>query len=97
MIHAIQVEDVAAVKYNLAFQLIGIGLDMIMLHHHHHHIDLGEELVEVENLILHNLLLGEEGVEGLEGTGEVALLDVEHLEGGAFAHVIDVLLVGESV
>ena len=86
-----------AIEHNFAFQLVPVLLNMIMLHHNDHHIHLIEELVEVQDLVLDNLLLGEEGVEGLERTGKVALLDVEHLEGGAFTDVIDILLIGESV
>ena len=48
---------------------------MVVLHHNHNHINLIEELVKVQNLILDNLLLSEEGIEGLQRTGEVALLD----------------------
>ena len=86
-----------AIQNHLALELVPVLLDVVVLDHNDHHIHLGEELVEVENLVLDNLLLGEEGVEGLERTGEVALLDVEHLEGRAFADVIDILLVGEAV
>ena len=89
--------DVMAIQNNLALELVPVLLDVVVLDHNDHHIHLGEELVEVEDLVLDNLFLGEEGVEGLERTGEVALLDVEHLEGRAFADVIDVLLVGEAV
>ena len=86
-----------AIKNDLALQFVPVLLNMIMLYHDDNHINLIEELVETEYLVLHNLLLGEEGVEGLEGTGEVALLNVEHLEGGTLADVIHVLLIGEAV
>ena len=89
--------DVVTVEDNFTLELVPVLLDVVVLDHNDHHIDLGEELVEVEDLVLDNLLLGEEGVEGLERTGEVALLDIEHLEGRALADVIDVLLVGEAV
>ena len=89
--------DVVAIQDDLAFELVPVLLDVVVLDHNDHHIDLGEELVEVEDLVLNNRFLGEEGVKGLEGTGKVALLDVEHLEGRALADVIDVLLVCEAV
>jgi len=89
--------DVMAIQDDLAFELAPVLLDVVVLDHNDHHIHLGEELVEVEDLVLDNLFLGEEGVEGLEGTCEMALLDVKHLEGRALADVIDVLLVGKAV
>lgn len=86
-----------AIQNHLALEFVPVLLDVVVLDHNDHHIHLGEELVEVEDLVLDDGLFGEEGVEGLERTGEVALLDVEHLEGRALADVIDVLLVGEAV
>ena len=97
MIHSLQRADVVAVEDDFALELVPVLLDVVVLDHNDYHIHLGEELVEVEDLVLDNLLLGEEGVEGLQRTGEVALLDVEHLEGRALTDVIDVLLVGEAV
>ncbi len=70
---------------------------MLMLHHNHHHIHFAKELVEVKDLILDNLLAGEERVETLQRPGEVPLLDVQHLEGRTLADVVDVLLVGDAV
>ena len=98
MVHVLHERaDVMAIQNHLALKFVPVLLDVVVLDHNDHHIHLGEELVEVENLVLDNLLLGEEGVEGLEGTGEMALLDVEHLKGRALADVIDILLVGEAV
>ena len=98
MVHVLlERADIMAIQNHLALELIPVLLDVVVLDHNDHNIHLGEELVEVENLVLDNLFLGEEGVEGLERTGEVALLDVEHLEGRALADVIDILLVGEAV
>ena len=85
--------DIVAIQDDLALEFVPVLLDMVVLDHNDHHIHLGEELVEVEDLVLDNLFLGEKGVEGLERTGEVALLDVEHLEGRALADVIHILLV----
>ena len=64
-----------AIQNHLSLELVPVLLDVVVLDHNDHHIHLGEELVEVEDLVLDNLLLGEKGVEGLEGTGEVALPD----------------------
>ncbi len=89
--------DIVAVEDNFAFQLVPIHLNMVMLHHNYNHIYLIEELVEIENLVRHNLLVGEEGVEALQRTSQVALLDIDHLERGALAHVIDILLIGDAI
>ena len=89
--------DVMAIQNHLALELVPVLFDVVVLDHNDHHIHLGEELIEVENLVLDNLLLGEEGVEGLERTGEVALLNVEHLEGRALTDVIHILLVGKTI
>ena len=89
--------NVVAIQNHFALELVPVLFDVVVLDHNDHHIHLGEELVEVEDLVLDDLLFGEEGVEGLQRTGEVTLLDVEHLEGRALADVIDVLLVGEAV
>ena len=89
--------DVVAIEDNLALELVPVLLEVVVLDHNDHHIHFVQEPVEVEDLVLHDFLVGEEGVEGLEGTGEVALLDVEHLEGRALADVVHVLLVGEAV
>ena len=85
------------IQNHLALQLVPVLLDVVVLDHNDHHIDLGEELVEVEDLVLDNRFLGEEGVKGLEGTGKVALLDVKHLKGRTLTNIIDVLLVGEAI
>ena len=89
--------DIVAVKYYLAFQLVPILLDMVVLHHDNHHVHLIKELIEIQNLVLHNLLLSEEGVEGLQWTGQVALLNVEHLESRALTDVVYVLFIGEAI
>ena len=55
-----------AVENDLALQLIPILLNVIVLDHNDHHIHLIEELVKVQNLVLDELLVGEEGIEGLQ-------------------------------
>ena len=98
MVHVLlERADVMAIQNHFALEFVPVLFDVVVLDHNDNHIHLGEELVEVEDLVLDNLFLGEEGVEGLKGTGEMALLDVEHLEGRALADVIDILLVGEAV
>ena len=86
-----------AIQNNLTFQLVPVLLDMVVLHHDDHHVNFIQELIKVQNLVLHDFFVGEERVEGLEGTSEVTLLDVDHLEGGAFTDVVYVLLVSEAV
>ena len=67
-----------------------------MLHHNDYHIDIGEELVEIVVLVLHNVFL-DEGIIDLERTSEMALLNLKHLECWRLTEVIDVLLVGETI
>ena len=97
MIDTVQGADIMTIENDLALQLVPILLDMVVLDHNDHHFHLAEELVEVQYLVLHNLLLGEEGVEGLEGTGEMALLNVEHLESGTLADVVHILLIRQAI
>ena len=89
--------NVMTVEDNLALQLVPILFDMVMLNHNDYHIHLIQELVEVQNLILHDFFVSKEGIKRLQRASEMALLSLQHLEGGAFTHVIDVLLIGESV
>ena len=65
MVHPFQRADIMAVEHHFAFQLVPVLLDVVVLHHDDHHVHLREELVEVADLVLHDGLLGEEGVEGL--------------------------------
>ena len=97
MIHPFQRAEIEAIQDDLALELVPVLLEVVVLDHDDDHIYLVEELVEVQELVGDNLAVGEEGVEGLERTGEVALLDVEQLEGRALADVVHVLLVGEAV
>lgn len=85
------------IQNHLSLQLFPILLDMAVLYHNHHHIHFVQELIEVQDLVLHDLLVGKERVKTLQRTGEVALLDIEHLEGRAFADVVHVFLVGNAV
>ena len=85
--------DVVAVEDDLATKLVPVLTDVVVLHHDDHHVHLGDELVEVEDLVFHDCLIREEGVEGLERACEVAFLDVEHLKSRTFADVVDVLFV----
>ena len=75
--------DIMAIQNDLAFQLVPVLLDVIMFNHDDHHVNLVEELVKIKNLVGNDFLVGEEGVEALQRAGEVALLDVKHLEGRA--------------
>ena len=58
-----------AIEDYLTLELVPILLDMVVLHHDDYHIDIGEELVEIVVLVLHDVFLNE-GVIDLEGTGE---------------------------
>ena len=85
------------VEDDFALEFIPILLDVIMLHHDDNHVNLIQELIEVEDLILHDFLLSEEGIKGLQRTGEMTLLNIEHLEGWTFTDVIDILFIGQTV
>lgn len=89
--------DVLAVENDLALQFVPVLLDVVVLDHHYDHIDSVQELVEVEDLILDYLLVGEERVEALERAGKVALLGLDHLQGRTLADIVHVLLVGDAV
>ena len=86
-----------AIQNHLTLQLVPILLDMIVLNHNHHHIHFVEELVEIKNLVRHNLFVSEERVETLQWTSQMALLDVEHLEGWAFTDVVNILFIGQAI
>ena len=97
MIHPFQRANIMAIQDDLPLQLVPVLLDVVVLDHDDDHVHLAQELVEVQDLVLHDLLVGEEGVEGFERTGEVTFLDVEHLERRTLADVIDILLVGKAI
>ena len=56
-----------AIQNHFALQLVPVLLDVVMFHHDNHHVNLGKELVEVEHLVRHNGLVGEEGIEAFQG------------------------------
>ena len=76
MICTLQRTNIETVKDNFTLQLIPILLNVVVLNHDDYHVNLVEELVEVKNLVLYYLLLSEEGIKGLQRTGQVALLNV---------------------
>ena len=94
MIHSLQRADIEAVEDDLSFQLVPALLDMVVLHHDNHHVHIVEELIEIAELVFGYLLMLQEGVVALEGTGEVALLQFQHLESGRFTVVIHILFIG---
>ena len=79
MIHSLQRADIEAVEDNLAFKFVPVLLDMVVLHHDNHHVYIIKELIEIAELVFGYLLMLQEGVIALEGTGEVTLLKFEHL------------------
>jgi len=85
-----------AVQNDLPLQFVPVLLDMVVLDHDDHHIHLAQEFVEVEHLTTDHLPV-KQGVIGLEGLREVALLALEELERRALADIVDVLLVGKAV
>ena len=65
MINTLYWADVVAIKYNLAFELIPVLLNMVVLDHNDHQIYLFQELVKIQNLIGYNRLLREERIKSL--------------------------------
>ena len=86
-----------AVENHLTLQFVPILLNMVVLHHNDNHIHLIEELVKVQNLVLDNLLLSEEGIKTLQRTCKMALLNVNHLECGALTNIIYILLISDAI
>ena len=66
MINTFQWTDVVAVEDDLAAEFVQVLLDVVVLDHDDDHVDLVEELVEVEDLVRNDSLVGEEGVEALQ-------------------------------
>ena len=80
-----------AIQNHLIFQLVPVLLDMVMFHHDDHHVDFVEELVEVKDLVRDNFLFSKERVEALQRTGQMTLLDIEHLQGRALTDIVHVM------
>lgn len=96
MINSLLLDDVAAVEDDFAAEFVGLLLDFIVLDHDDNEVNIIEERVEVMELVGDDVLL-DEGIVALEGTGKMALLGLQQLECGAFAAVVNVLLIGEAV
>ena len=64
MVHSLQWANVVAIENNLAFQFVPVLFDVVVLHHDNYHVNFIQELIKVQDLVLHDFLLGEEGVEG---------------------------------
>ena len=86
-----------AVKDDLAFQFIPVLLDVIVLHHNYHHINFTQELIEIQYLVLNNLFISKEWIEGFKWTSKMTFLDVEHLKSWTFADIIDILFIGDAI
>ena len=97
MIYPFKRADIAAVKDYLAFKLIPILLDMVVLYEDDYHVNVVEELVEVVVLILGDMVTFEERIIATERTCKVTFLRLEHLECRRLAEVVDILLVGKSI
>ena len=69
-----------AIQDDLTLQFIPILLDLIVFHHDNHHVHIVEELVEVVELVLHDILL-QERIVTFQRTGQVTLLRFEQLQG----------------
>ena len=63
VIHSLQRTNIMAVEDDLALEFVPVLLDVVVLDHDDHHIHLVEELVEIQDLVLHQFFVREEGVE----------------------------------
>ncbi len=97
MINPFQWADIAAVKDYLAFELVPVLLDMVVLYEDDYHVHIVQELVEVVVLVLCDMMSFEERIIATKRTCEVAFLGLEHLECRRLAEVVDILLVGKSI
>lgn len=97
MINTLQRTDVETIKDYLAFELVPVLFDMVVLYHDYNHIHIIDELIKVRELVLGNLVVSQEGIVAFQRTSKMTLLKFQHLEGWRLAIVIDVLLVGEAV
>ena len=89
--------DVVAIKNDFALEFVPVLFDVVVLNHNDNHINFIEELVEVKNLVLYDFFVCEEWIITLKRASAVALLNIKHLEGWAFTHVIYVFLVSDTI
>ena len=78
MIYSLERTDIVAIEDDFTLKLVPVLLDLVMLHHDDYHIDIGEELVEVVELVLDDVFL-DEGIIDLERAGKVTLQHLEQL------------------
>ena len=86
-----------AIKNHFTLQLVPVLFDMVMLNHDDYHIYFAEELVKIKDLVLDDFFVGKKGVEAFQWTSKVTLLNIKHLESGALAYIIDILLIGDAI
>ena len=65
MIRSVLWANIMTIQNHLPFQFAPVLLDVIVLDHDNDHIHFIQELVKVKNLVRHNGLVGEEGIETL--------------------------------
>ena len=97
MIRSFKRTDVEAVHYDLAFQLVPVLLDVVVLHHDDDHVDVFQELVEVGELVFGYLVVLQKWVVAFKRACQVALLGFKELKRWRLAEVVDVLLVGQAI
>lgn len=97
MIRSFKRTDVEAVHYDLAFQLVPVLLDVVVLHHDDDHVDVFQELIKVGELVFGYLVVLQEWVVALQRACQVTLLRFKELKGWRLAEVVDVLLVGQAI
>lgn len=80
MIRSFKRTDVEAVHYDLAFQLVPVLLDVVVLHHDDDHVDVFQELVEVGELVFGYLVVLQKWVVAFKRACQVALLGFKELK-----------------
>lgn len=61
VINTLQRTNIKAIEDDLAFELVPILLDMVVLNHDDYHIYIVDELIEVAELVLCNLMVFQNG------------------------------------
>lgn len=96
VIDALERADIVAVEDYLAFEFVPVLLDLVVLDHDDDHVAGIEEFVEVMALARHDVLV-DKRIVAEQRLREVALLALQHLQGGGLADVVHVLLVGDAI
>ena len=85
-----------AIQHDLAYQLVHIFLNLIMLNHDNHEVNSIKELIKIMILISHDVPLDERIVD-FQASSEMALLAFQQLKGWRLTHIIHVLFISQTI